>query len=291
MKKILLSTIIAMFTLSVFSQEYVPTEEDVQHFHETKTLVVLDDNPMSGYNFMIKDIMKQEWDLTEYDFISSAEFEEKRENPNYSFLITTLVSFHKDKTKARYKFLNLLLGGDYFRMNQMPDLISIPLCYSNVDEDSYIYKLGTMVRFMRNHVQTITDDPSLISKNMFKYYKDNIEDIQDKTLYVVEDELTKKVNTRARIRKVYPYQYKIVTREEIKEAIEQKKENVVFLHKVGPEGTQLIARCYKIIMGAKDAKLYYFNWHMIDKKEPDGFLEDDFENLAKGKGFLDFILP
>ncbi len=291
MKKAVLTLIIASFLLPVFTQEYVPTEEDIERFHETKTLVVLDDNPMSGYNFMIKSIMESEWEFTEYDFIPYKEFEEKRLDPNYSFLVTTLVTFHRDKTKAKYRFLNLLLGGDYFRMNQMPDLISIPLCYSNVDEDSYIYKLGTMVRFMCNHVQLITDDPSMISSNMFKYYKDNIEDIQDKVLYVVEDELAKEVNTSARIRDVYPYQFKIVTRDEVEEAIKQKKENVVFLHKVGPEGTRLTARCYKIIMGAKDAKLYYFNYHNIDKKNPDGFLKDDFKNLAKGKGFLDFILP
>lgn len=54
-----------------------------------------------------------------------------------------------------------------------------------------------------------------------------------------------------------------------------------FLHKVGPEGTKLDARSYKIIIGAADANFYYFDYHKISGKNPDGFLESDFKNLVK----------
>ncbi|NJM15440.1 MAG: hypothetical protein HC896_08750 [Bacteroidales bacterium] len=53
------------------------------------------------------------------------------------------------------------------------------------------------------------------------------------------------------------------------------------MHKVGPEGTRLSARCYKIIIGASDADFYYFDYHMIDDKHPDGFLKSDLKKLAK----------
>jgi hypothetical protein len=55
----------------------------------------------------------------------------------------------------------------------------------------------------------------------------------------------------------------------------------VFLHKVGPEGTKMDARCYNVIIGAADANFYYFDYHKISDKSPDGFLESDFKSLVK----------
>jgi hypothetical protein len=288
MKRLIASIVALAAFCTVYSQDYVPTEEDLQQFQNTKTLVVLEDNPLLEYNIRIKEVVKKEWNITDYEFISTKEFEEKRKNPQNSFIVMTEVRFERDKTKAEYNFLHLLLGGDYFRVNEMPDLAAIPIGYASVSEDYYMYKLNTLVRFLQRHVRKIAENPDLISRNAFKYYKDNMEDIKGKTLYLRKDELAPEISNRARIDKVYPYEFKLVTKEEIKEAIAQRKEDVVFLHKVGPEGTQIYARCYKIIIGADKPKLYYFDYHMIEDDQPDALLKDDLENLAKGKQFLWF---
>ena len=89
------------------------------------------------------------------------------------------------------------------------------------------------------------------------------------------------VNSAARIRKVYPHKIKMATRDEIREAVQNKDEDVVFLHKVGPEGTRMTARCYKILIGASDASFYYFNYHMINEKNPDGMLAKDLKKISK----------
>ena len=225
--------------------------------------------------------MRQEWNITDYDFISSKEFDEKRMDPKYSFLIMTRVTFENDKTDAEYRFLHLSLGGDYFRLNQMPDIASVPLAYYNVDEDNYAYKLGILVRFIQKHAMLIKEHPEIVSANVLKHYNDNIREIKDKTLYLLENELARDVNSVARIKKIYPYRIKIVTKEEIEQAIKDREEGVVFLHKVGPEGTKLNARCYKVIVGAGDANFYYFDYHKISDKSPDGFLASDFKKLAK----------
>jgi hypothetical protein len=263
------------------SQGYVPSREDINAFFTTKTLVVLEDNPLMEYNQNIKQVMKQEWTITDYDFITFKEFEEKRLDPKYSFLIMTQVTFENDKTDAIYRFLFLSLGGDYFRLNQMPDIASVPLAYYNVDEDNYAYKLGILVRFIQKHASLVKEHPEIVSANVLKHYNDNIREIKDKTLYLLEDELAKEVNSVARIKKIYPYRIKIVTKEEIELAIKERNNDVVFLHKVGPEGTKLNARCYKIIIGAGDANFYYFDYHKISDKNPDGFLASDFKKLAR----------
>jgi hypothetical protein len=259
----------------------VPSRQDIAAFFTTKTLVVLEDNPMMEYNSIIKKVMEQEWKVTEYGFISNKEFEEKRFDPQYSFIYMSRVSFEADKTDAAYRFLHLSLGGDYFRLNEMPDMASIPLAYYEVDEDGYAYKLAILVRFIQNHTLLIKEHPEIVTVNVFKHYNDNIADIKGKTLYILKEELSPAVNSDAKIKKVYPYKFAIVTRDDIEEAIKERTPDVVFLHKVGPQGTKMNARCYNVVIGAADAKFYYFDFHKITDKNPDGFLESDFKNLVK----------
>ncbi len=281
MKNVMISLLVAAICLPLFGQGYVPSREDVDAFFTTKTLVVLEDNPLMEYNKIIKKVMEQEWTITEFDFISNKEFEEKRMDAQYSFIYTAQVTFEADKTDAAYRFLHLSLGGDYFRLNEMPDIASVPLAYYNVEEDRYAYKLAILVRFIQNHAKLVKEHPEIISANVFKHYNDNIKDIRDKTLYLLEEELAPSVNTEAKIKKVYPYKFELVTPEDIEAAIKERDSDVVFLHKVGPEGTKLDARSYKVIIGAADANFYYFDYHKISNKNPDGFLESDFKSLVK----------
>jgi hypothetical protein len=263
------------------AQGYVPSRQDVDAFFTTKTLVVLEDNPLLEYNSIIKKVMQQEWNITEFDFISNKEFETKRMDAQFSFIYMSKVAFEGDKTDAQYRFLNLSLGGDYFRLNEMPDIASVPLAYYSVEEESYAYKLAILVRFLQNHAKLIHEHPEIISANVFKHYNDNIKDIRGKTLYLLQTELAPQVNSEAKIKKVYPYPFRLVTMEEIEQAIKDRDEDVVFLHKVGPEGTKMDARCYNVIIGAADANFYYFDYHKISDKSPDGFLESDFKSLVK----------
>jgi len=280
-RKIALSVFILFAVMASYSQSVVPSRQDIAAFFTTKTLVVLEDNPLMEYNSIIKKVMEQEWKITEYDFIPSKDFDKKRLDPQYSFIYMSRVTFENDKTDAEYRFLQLSLGGDYFRLNEMPDIASVPLAFYNVEEDRYAYKLAIILRFMQNHARLIREHPEIVSQNVFKHYNENIQEIKDKTFYVLKEELGPDVNTEAKIKKVYPYKFKLVTAEDIEQAIKDRDPDVVFLHKVGPEGTKIDARCYNVIIGAADAKFYYFDYHKISDKNPDGFLSSDFKNLVK----------
>jgi hypothetical protein len=282
MKKNILFIAASAMAMQVFSQaEYLPVKEDLDKLFKTKTYVVLEESQMSDLNFAMREVMANDWTLTEYEFIKDSEFEKLSQDENYSFLYTSLVNFERDKTEARYEFLHLSLGGKNLSIDDLKDIASVPLGYFGVDRENYIYKLGTLVRFIQNHVRLIHERPDLISSNIFKFYNDSMQDIHPKTLYLVQDELAPEISTPARIKAIYPYKFKIVTREEIQQAITDRNSDIVFLHKVGPEGKKYDARCYKIIIGAADAKFYYFDYHMVSDKNPDGLLESDLKKLAK----------
>jgi hypothetical protein len=276
----LLLVIIPLLNLQA-QREYLPTPEDLTRFHNTKTYVVLSDNPLAEYNFEIQDAIKKYWNITEYEFLNHDDFGDKSADKNASFLYVAAVNFEKDKSHTRYMFLCLSLGGDYESIDDMKDVANLPLSYHGVDEDRYAYKLGTMVRFLQDHVRLITENPDMVSQNVYKHYNDNMSDVRDKTLYLVEDELARAVSSEAKIRQVYPHKVKIVEPEQIKELIMEGDEDAVFLHKVGPEGKKMSARVYKILIGAADGKFYYFDYHKVNPKNPDAFLASDFKKLSR----------
>lgn len=274
--------LVGLFLMSTAmnAREHLPTKEDYNAFLKSKTLVVMDPNPMSDFNFKIKAVMKNVWNVTEFEFITDQEFEEKKSDPSYSFLVSTVVTFDADKTKARYNFLSLLLGEADKDVSELPDLCSIPLSYLRVEDDSYAYKMDAFVRFIQDHVNLMHKQPELIKANVFKHYNKNVQSLKNKTLLLVKEDLPKTHNTQQKIQKYYPYDLKIVSQEEVMEAIERKDPNVVFMHKVGPEGTKYHARCYKILIGAGDSKFYYFDYHMVSKKKPDGLLQSDLKKMG-----------
>jgi len=282
MKSRVLLFVFVLVAFISYGQEYVPTKSELNRFFNTKTYIVLDPNPISHFNFKLKDAVKNNWEITDYEFLKYSKFERLRKKPQYSFLVENIVVFEKDKTKARYRFLSLLMGEKTLLMEDMPTIVAVPLSYKEVDEEYYSYKLGVIIRFMEKHARLMREKPEIISDNIFDYYNKNMENIKTKTLYLIKEELAEEVNTLKEIKEYYPYDVKIVSREEVEEAIKEQREDVVFLHKVGPQGTRHHARCYKILMGAKDAEFYYFDYHIVKRgRRPDGFLKKDFRKLKR----------
>lgn len=285
MKKLILSAFAAMTAFcTTNAQNSTPTIQDYENFADTRTLVVLDDNIMSDFSLKIEDVMKAEWKPTKYDIISRKEFESKRTDPAYSFVLTTTVTYEKDKTKARYTYLSLLMGKEKTKVNTMPDLISIPLAYASVEDQNYVYKMTAFIRFIQKHVEIIKADPSLLKKydkSPLLYYNKNIKSLANKTLYLVKEELEKSLQSEAAVEAIYPYKFKFVTKDDIAKAIDNGEKDVVFLHKVGPEVAKYNTRCFKMVIGADDSEIYYFDYHNIDKKNHDRLLEKDLKKMGK----------
>jgi len=81
MRILLLSTLFISIFNFAFSQKEVATQEEIKQFFKTKTLVVVDNNPLSEYNFEIEDAVKKNWKLTEFEIINISEYENKSKRP------------------------------------------------------------------------------------------------------------------------------------------------------------------------------------------------------------------
>jgi hypothetical protein len=281
MKTTLIATVLLFSTVLLTGQAPFPSKDEIKQFSASKTCVVLEDDPFSSYNAFIKAAVKAFWKITPYEFIEVTDFNVRRLNPAYSFIVLTQTNFDKDKSNSLFNFINLLQGKNVNKLGEMPEICAIPLSFAGEDDLEYSYKLGAILSFMQKHAERISEDPSLTGRKYLKYYNKFIPEILSKTILVNQADLVPEIATIEKIKAIYPDKIEIVSEEDIVKAIENKTPNTLILHKVGPVGDRNSGYCFKMLIGTDDANMYYYNQHMIDKANPNGLLPADLKRLAK----------
>ena len=200
MKRILFSLQALLFTWLAAGQATMPTSDEMKQFMASRTCIVLEDDAFSAYNQYIKDAAKLFWKLTPYEVISGNEFNVRRLNPAYSFLVLTETNFEGDKTNSVFNFINLLQGKNVEKLYEMPEICAVPLSYAGEDDFVYSYKLGSILEFMQNHARLVEQDPTRTGRDYLKYYNENIPDITNKTILVRKEDLSPDISTIERIR-------------------------------------------------------------------------------------------
>lgn len=265
-------------TLLMSAQAPFPTKDEIKQFESSKTCVVLEDSPFSSYNSFIRDAVKQYWKITPFEFIDVAEFNVRRLDPTYSFIVLTQTNFEKDKANGLFNYINLLQGKKINNMSTMPEICAVPLSFAEEEDIEYSYKLGAILAFMQKHARMIAADPSLTGRKYLKYYNKFIPDLKSRTILVREDDLSPEISTIESIKEVYNGNIKIVSEEEIIGAIDNKTPGTVILHKVGPTGDKT-GYCFKMLIGTDDANMYYYNQHVINNDRPNGLLAEDLKRM------------
>ena len=284
MKKLFMVSTLVIASLISSAQAPFPSAEEIKQFLASKTCVVLEDDPFSFYNSFIKEAVQTYWNITPSEFIDVKEFNLRRTNPAYSFIVLTQTNFDRDKSGSAFNFINLLQGRKGTKLSDLPEVCAIPLSYAGEDDFDYSYKLGVILAFIQKHAKLISDDPSLTGRKYLKYYNVNAPEVMKKTILFKEEDLSPELRTEAAIKAIYPFEIKIVDEDEIRKAIAGKAPNTLVLHKVGPVGDDAEAGyCFKMLIGADDADMYYYNQHLINARNPNGLLDSDLDRLARYK--------
>jgi hypothetical protein len=283
MKKLLLLSAFIVLPLLLNAQAPFPSAEEIKQFLGSKTCIVLEDDPFSSFNAFAKEAVKSFWTITPYEFINIVEFNRRRTNPAYSFIVLTQTNFEKDKTGGLFNFANLIQGKKVSSLSDNPEICAVPLSFAGEDDIEYGDRLGIILAFMQKHAKLISDDPSLTGRKYLKYYNVNAPEVVKKTILVREEDLSPAVSTTEAIKAIYPFAIKIVTEEEIVKAINEKTPNTLILHKVGPVGENRAGYCFKMLIGVDDAQMYYYSQHMYKADSPNGLLESDLKRLARYK--------
>ena len=260
----------------------LPSSKQVNTFLDSRTYIVQDNNLFGMYNSAISDAAKKHWKVTKYAIINKDDYNKKKHVPTASMIIQTESHFEGQEELGVFTSLSLVLGKSGGNINTMPDIITLPLAYSDVDYDNYHYKLGLALVFMQNHVQWLKDNPNIEDKALINHYKKTKISTKEKTLYLLKSEMAEDVNTVSKIKEVYSGDVKFASKEEIQEAIDTNNEDILLLHLVAPKRAIKGSVVTKMILSANSAKLYYFDYHRVKgKRLPNKFLKSDFVNLEK----------
>jgi hypothetical protein len=281
MRNVLAAILFIFADILLSGQAPFPTGEEIKQFTSSKTCVVLEDDTFSPYNSFIRKAVEAFWKITPYEFIDVAEFNVRRLNPGYSFIVLTQTNFGKDKTNGLFNFVNLLQGKKVSKIGEMPEICALPLSFAGEDDLDYGYKLGAVLSFMQKHAQMIADDPSLTGRKYLRYYNKFIPDVQNKTILVKQDDLVPEIATIDKIKAFCNNKIEIVTEDDIVHAIQNKTPNTVILHKVSPAKGRNSGYCFKMLIGTDDSNMYYYNEHIISATNPNGLLPADLKRLAK----------
>lgn len=260
------------------------SKAQIEDFFKSKTMVVMDADPMIGYNIVVTDAVKKYWTITPYEIITSAQFDKMFKDPKLSFVFLSKVQLERDKEEVYYLYMNVVMGAKVKDITELPELLSLPLAYTGVDEDNYVDKLPLMIRFTQVHLNNLKTAANPKPVYNLKNYSNQAKALIDKTLLLKETDLAEEVNTLEKIQKEYPGTVKIVSSEDIAKAIDEKTPDTAVLHQIGPAEDENKGRSYRQIFGVDDANLYYYNFQTISQRRPAGMLGRDFR-LILGKWF------
>jgi hypothetical protein len=241
--------------------------------------VVFDDNLMA-YNVAIKSAIEKNWKLTSVKFIQYAEFEQLRAKKANSFLLLTRTVQTKDKRHVEYMYMNILMGDSVENINDLPEVLTLPIANSATDDAMYGAVMPALVRFAQNHVSNMLKANKLNSFFNLKNYSDSIVKIKTQTLLVAREDLGEDVPTIEKIKESYPYEVKVVSRDDIAKAIDEKTPNTLFVYIINPGEDGSFGRSYKMVFSAAEGQMYFYYFLTIYSRQPAGFMARDFKRIS-----------
>lgn len=280
MKKILILAVLFLFIAETFAQVRPARRRHYDRFERSTTYVVEDRDPFSSFNQHMKKAMEKHWTVTPFKFISFSEFERMRTNEDASFMIFADIS--QRNLEQVFEFINFVMGDKKRDFESMPDLASVPLAYRDANDINYIYKMGIFVKFMQTYVKEQATTPRMRLANVMNVNDNRLKNME---LWLLEHELAPNINTPEKLAQHYPYKVRIVTRDEIAEAIAADRKDVAILHKIGPEDTTRTGRgrCFKFIIAAEDGRILYSSYHDVDRHNPDALLLTDLQSIVRNR--------
>ena len=274
-KRYILGFTLGIFCLGVMANPPLASKQQIGMFKNSKTCVVFEDG-ISFYNAYIKDAVQKYWKSTDYEFIDQKEFEKRRTDAKYSFIVLMNGAYDKDPGGVSYNYINLVLGDISDNLTRMPEFCSLPISYSGDNEADYEYVIPAIVKFIQIHMKNLEKDRFSISLNGLKYY--NKTGFKDKVFLLNKDKMASNADSPEKIKTGSPYYVKFLTSAEIQKELTVNPTNTLFHFHVGPPKDAGAGKCFDMLFDV-EGNLYYYSSRKITNNNPDGFNLNDFKNI------------
>jgi hypothetical protein len=275
-KFFILGIVFGFLNVTVMANPPLATEQQIGMF-KNSTLCVVNDEGNMIFSALVKEAVENHWKSTTYEFITQDEFNQRRFDSKYSFLMVTKGVFDKDPGGISYNYLSLVLGNKSSDMTNMPEFCSFPISYSDDNSMNFGYAIPAMIKFMQKHVANLESSRLMISLRGLKYYNSS-SGFKDKVLLLNKNKLAENANTPEKIKTAYNYYVKLLSSEEIQTELASNPINALFNFHVGPATDNGSGKCFEMIFDVS-GNLYYYNYRDITNENKDGFNLDDLKQL------------
>lgn len=277
-KKILIALVAIFIAAPAVSQAQVfSKKEDLKDLNSKTLMVVLENNSM--IDLTLKQAVEKEWSLSKIEFCDLDKFEKIKTDTSYYFLIRVKGIFKKEREPS-IEFLSLLKGGDeaYLGIDQMYDVLSLP--FQQIDDpDGYIIPyIDAYINIIEAHVLRVQKKKIAATLGL-SWYSNRLQELKDKIILVNEVDLSDLVS-KEEANDILKKSGKVVEEDEIYDAIDNKKANMVYTICIGPEVEKQGSYCYKMVVSADSHDIYYYRKQKVNAKNPKGFLPEDLKKIA-----------
>jgi len=275
-KKVLIIFVSALFCIGLSARPPIATKQQIGMFMNSKTCVVLEAANIA-YSSNIKDAVQKYWKSTSFEFIDGAEFEKRRFDSKYSFLVLTKGVFAADPSGVSYSYIRLVLGSTTSDIANMPEFCSVPLSYTDDNNGDFEFAIPSIVKFIQNHVQVLNKKHFIIELNGLNYYN-NIRNFRDKVLLLNKEKMAPDADSPEKISTIYPYYIKLLNSSEIAKELASSPEKTLFSFHVGAPKNSAAGKCFDMIFDV-EGNLYYYNERDITNQNGDGFNLANFKSI------------
>jgi hypothetical protein len=276
LKKTFFISILGLLSLGVFANAPLVSKQQIGMFKNSTTCVVLESG-ISSYNIFMTAAVEKYWKSTKYEIIDQEEFNKRRFDSNYSFLVLLKGVYGEDPGGVGYDYISLVMGDKATDITDMPEICSIPLIYSDDNDTDFGYAIPAIVKFIQKHAKKLETKRFLILLRGLKYYNSS-KLSNDNVLLIDRNQLAPDANTLAKIKTVYPHYVKLLTNKEINAELKTEPINTIFILHVGPSKDVGSGKCFEMVFDV-EGNLYYYNYRKVTNKNKDGFTLKDFRHI------------
>lgn len=272
--------LILSFSISsgLFAQKFIrETRNTFTSFGTKITKVVIPSTTLA--DMVLRDAVNKGWRISPFEFCDSQEYEALKNDTSYFFLMRVDGRF-KNELEPKIEYLTLIQGGPEVKRGTYSNknIVTLPVQETGDVSGANLHLIPIYIDIIQNHIYKIQNDVSLAFKgNLF--YADKVTDVIGRDLLIASDFLSYTPGN-SEISDLFKGKAKLVSEEDVEDAIIGNKKNTVVTVLIKPRGNSRGSYCYKMLVSTDSHELLFFRRHKISLLLPAGFTKEDIRKIS-----------
>jgi hypothetical protein len=272
--------LILSFSISsgLFAQKFIrETRNTFTSFGTKITKVVIPSTTLA--DMVLRDAVNKGWRISPFEFCDSQEYEALKNDTSYFFLMRVDGRF-KNELEPKIEYLTLIQGGPEVKRGTYSNknIVTLPVQETGDVSGANLHLIPIYIDIIQNHIYKIQNDVSLAFKgNLF--YADKVTDVIGRDL-LIASELLSYTPGNSEISDLFKGKAKLVSEEDVEDAIIGNKKNTVVTVLIKPRGNSRGSYCYKMLVSTDSHELLFFRRHKISLLLPAGFTKEDIRKIS-----------